>query len=50
MEPMRPTMEHSESRLLRTFVGKISEVKKYNIWKLQVIASLPIRNRVRELA
>jgi len=50
MEPMRPTMEQIDRRLFRTLVGKISDVKKYRIWKLQVMASFPIRNKVREPA
>jgi len=50
MDPIRPTMEQSDNRVFRTFVGKISEVKKYKIWKLQVMASFPIRNRAREPA
>lgn len=31
IEPMRPIMEQTESKLFRTLVGKISEVKKYKI-------------------
>lgn len=50
IDPKRPIIEHNDKRLFRTFVGNISEVKKYSTWKLHVMANFPIRNKVNSVA